>query len=94
MVRLNRPIFIVLDKDEASEDFDERVSDLAPMPKDVAAFLAVFLAIMIGVTSIGLISSRRPLVPHHHPVVRIAPARPAPAWGCWSTIDPNYCSNR
>jgi ABC-type glucose/galactose transport system permease subunit len=51
MVRLNAPVFIVLNK--PAEDFNERVSDLAPMPWGVVVLLVIVVALAIGAAAIG-----------------------------------------
>jgi len=78
MVRLTPPAFIVLDK--APED--DRVRDLAPMPRGAIVFLVIVVTLTISAALIGKFSARTP--------VRPAPVPSSPAWTCWST-DANYC---
>jgi ABC-type glucose/galactose transport system permease subunit len=82
MVRLNAPVFIVLNK--PAEDFNERVSDLAPMPWGVVVLLVIVVALAIGAAAIGRLTESRPSTP--------ATISPAPPWTCWST-EANYCKH-
>jgi hypothetical protein len=79
MVRLNPPIFIVLNKAPT----DDRVSDLAPMPRGAIVFLVIVVTLTISAAVSGKLSARTP----------VTPANPAPAWTCWST-DANYCGKQ
>jgi hypothetical protein len=82
MVRLNPPTFIVLNK--PPEDFNERVSDLAAMPRGVVVLLVMVVALTIGAAAIGRLMDSRPTTP--------ASISPTPAWRCWST-EANYCKH-
>ena len=79
MVRLNAPIFIVLDKN--SGEFDKR--DPPGFGARLAFFGVIAITVVVAVgAAMGWLTARAPE----------PPAPPGPPWACWST-EANYCKH-